>query len=633
MNLRLTSQITVIPFENRFQMIAQNVQSMNNKTNILECWLKEHYFDVVCLSETWIKQDQQQYVQVDGYEFAASYNRRIRMGGGVAILTRVGVPYKQRTDLEELSIERVVECCSIELPDHNIVLINIYRVDRNIDIFFEFLNILMSKIKPISYKKRIIVTGNFNINNTQNCVNYNKMCNNFLECNLHQIIQVPTRVTNKSSTCIDLLFTNHKDFDVSVIDNGISDHKCLFYSYNITNSLTEPTKHAYMYKRFFSNKNMLSFKKELAKLDWNKIILDNNDINDNYNAFETTLQSILNVCIPCKKLKFKTKTCTKISWLTKGLKESCRHKRLLKSLINQTNSDILKSYCKIYQKILNKCVKASKKFTYRNIIKKSNNKIKTMWNIVKDVTKTRKSHNPPNIKLTVADVIHDSPLVIANLFNDYFVSVGESSLSQSADGGYTRPCGRPPLKPALNSMYLQPTTEREVYKLIRRLPSKLSSGVDEIPSALIKTCINELVGPLTALVNQSFSEECFPEKLKVAKIKPILKKGGTKDNITHYRPIALLPVISKIFEKAMADRVYLFLEKFNLLNKNQYGFRKNRSTSHAVYKYIQEALSYMDDKCYAVGVLLDMTKAYDKVLHNILLSKLYGIGIRSQSHR
>lgn len=135
--------------------------------------------------------------------------------------------------------------------------------------------------------------------------------------------------------------------------------------------------------------------------------------------------------------------------------------------------------------------------------------------------------------------------------------------------------GRPPLKPAFNSMYLQSVTKSEVYKLIRRLPNKLSSGVDEIPSALIKICANELAAPLTDLINQSFSEECFPDKLKVAKVKPMLKKGGTKDKITHYRPIALSLTISKIFEKAMANRVYAFLENFYLLNPNQFGFRKN----------------------------------------------------------
>lgn len=606
-------------------MISQNVQSINNKIHLLESWLTDHQFDAVCLSETWIKQDRHQYVQVDGYEFAASFNRRLYRGGGVAILTREGIPYKQRPDYEMLTIERVVECCAIELPNCNTMIINIYRKDRKIDMFFQFLTSLTNKLKTESFRKRIIVTGDFNINNSLNSENYNKLCNSLLECNLHQTIHAPTRVTKKTSTCIDLLFTNHKDCDVSVRENGISDHSCLFYRCKVSNKLTKLTKVTYVYKRIYSHNNMMTFKNQLLNLDWTKIILINDDINNNYNALEAALKSLLNSCIPNKRIKLRTESRTKMTWLTKGLKQSCRHKRLLRSLINQTGNDILRSHCKTYQRILKKCIKASKKLSYKKIINKSKNKIKTMWNIVKDVTKTQKTHNPSNLRLTISDKVYDCPSAIANLFNDYFMSVGESS--------QRRPCGRTPLKPALNSMYLQPVTEQEVYKLLKLLPNKFSSGVDEIPSALIKFCANELAAPLTILINQSFNGECFPEKLKVAKIKPLLKKGGNKNNIAHYRPIALLPAISKIFEKAMANRVYRFLEKFNLLNKNQYGFRKNRSTTHAVYKYVQEALSYINDKYYAVGILLDMTKAYDKVLHSILFSKLYGIGIRDKPFR
>lgn len=82
----------------------------------------------------------------------------------------------------------------------------------------------------------------------------------------------------------------------------------------------------------------------------------------------------------------------------------------------------------------------------------------------------------------------------------------------------------------------------------------------------------------------------------------------------------------------MCDRIYTFCEKYNIFDECQNGFRKNRSTTLAVYKYIQEALNMINNKKYAVGVLLDMTKAYDKVQFGILLNKLYGIGIRGKAH-
>lgn len=83
----------------------------------------------------------------------------------------------------------------------------------------------------------------------------------------------------------------------------------------------------------------------------------------------------------------------------------------------------------------------------------------------------------------------------------------------------------------------------------------------------------------------------------------------------------------------MCDRVYSFCEKYNLLDECQNGFRRGRSTTLAVYKYVQEALTIVNNKNYAVGILLDMTKAYDKVKFNILLDKLHGIGIRGKAHK
>lgn len=82
----------------------------------------------------------------------------------------------------------------------------------------------------------------------------------------------------------------------------------------------------------------------------------------------------------------------------------------------------------------------------------------------------------------------------------------------------------------------------------------------------------------------------------------------------------------------MCDRIYKFCEKYKIFDDCQNGFRKNRSTTLAVYKYIQEALNIINNKKYAIGILLDMTKAYDKVQFKILLDKLYGIGIRGKAH-
>jgi hypothetical protein len=88
-----------------------------------------------------------------------------------------------------------------------------------------------------------------------------------------------------------------------------------------------------------------------------------------------------------------------------------------------------------------------------------------------------------------------------------------------------------------------------------------------------------------------------------------------------------------MFETAITNRLYSFCEKFNIFNDSQNGFRRNRSTTVAVFKYITNILDFLNTKNYAVGILLDLSKAYDRVLPNILLQKLYGIGVRGQAHK
>lgn len=262
-------------------------------------------------------------------------------------------------------------------------------------------------------------------------------------------------------------------------------------------------------------------------------------------------------------------------------------------------------------------------------MRKSNNKTKTMWHTIKRITNPQNFTQPhKNISLIVNNQRYDSPQLVANLFNEYFASVGASS-----PGCNGQACGRPVQSPTTNSIYLKPVCAREIIGIIKNLGNKTSFGADEIPPTLVKKCVYELCNPLTTLINQSYDQGTFPNSLKVAKIKPLLKKGGKQDNPSNYRPIALLSTISKIFEKTMANRLYNFLEKYDILDNCQYGFRKNRSTTLAVYNYLQEIYDIINNRKYALGIFLDMTKAYDKVSHTILLSKLYDYGIRGAAYR
>jgi exonuclease III len=359
------------------RIIFQNVQSFNNKIDILESFLEDHPYDVLCLSETWMKYPQAELVRIPGYELATAFCRSEHNGGGTCILLKNNIEYHVRQDINDISKEYFTECCCVELPSLSTILICIYRPDRDIEIFYNCLEILLEKIRCKERNKSIILGGDFNINMLHKSKHTQRLTDLMLSCNLEQLIKEPTRTTMHSSSCIDLVFTNNTSLETAVAEHGISDHK------SVTCKLANPfykikkcPKPFTIYKRTHNQRTHIAFKQALTNLDWNRIIANDNS-NDNYAAFALTLRNVLNVEIPLKRLVFKNNH--KTLWLTKGLKKSCLHKRLLRVHAREAKGNpILKHHYKLYSKTLKKSVNLSKKLTYINIMKKSKNKTVTM---------------------------------------------------------------------------------------------------------------------------------------------------------------------------------------------------------------------------------------------------------------
>ena len=147
---------------------------------------------------------------------------------------------------------------------------------------------------------------------------------------------------------------------------------------------------------------------------------------------------------------------------------------------------------------------------------------------------------------------------------------------------------------------------------------------------LMKKLKTVLVNPITLIINQSLKNGIFPSKLKIANVNPIYKKDD-ETLFTNYRPISLLPVISKIFERIMYNQVFDFFTKNKLFYKSQYGFRKGHSTEFATLEIIDRITEKMDKNETPINIYLDLSKAFDTLDHEILLEKLNYYGIRDTS--
>lgn len=586
------------------------------ETTLSELQTKDIDIDVLCFSETFIQRGHETNAKFKNYKMVSSFSRINQKRGGVCILVKKNIKTIRLDFLDSLVVQKHFECCGIELLNHDTYIICLYRTpDSDVNMFINKLEEILNYItKRRKDNKKIILVGDFNINTlkiSQESQLFQDLMYNY---NFKIHITEPTR----KNACIDHIVSNVDSGKTNLLKLDLSDHETAQMITFPTQSHKILARSSWFIKcRNLSNKNILLFKKSIKKLSFSEVFYEK-DANKAFNIFYDIFILIYNLCFPEKRVKI-TNYLDSPKWITKGLKKSSATKRKLRFTYYKNKSVENKFKYETYTKIFKKCIIMSKRNTNMLDITSAKNKCKAAWQIIKNKQKDYQSKHYIE-KLVGDNGITVDPTNIAEQFNNYYINLsGEKNTSQPYKiTGHSR----------LNhSIFLIPCDSNEIEKTIKSLNNTNSVGYDNIATKIIKSVASEISPILSYIINLSLEKGCFPSRLKLSVIKPIYKKGD-RNNIENYRPIALIPIFSKIFEKIMHSRLTHFFNKHKIICTEQNGFQKKKSTDTALFNTVNNIVKNIDSGNPNLMLLFDLSKAFDLVNHTILLTKLDHIGVR-----
>ena len=543
--------------------------------------------------------------------------------------------YCVRNDLKLKHVDDYkVEDIWIELSDKNKTFIigSVYRhPHQSIDRFYEILDTnfdkLCKKNTPI-----IIMDDNIDFLKCETNAETSKYIENLIKMNFLPISLLPTRITSKSSTLIDHVYLYEDKLKPNIIKihcgnilTDITDHVGNYLLIN--NSLhNKYSSNERSMVRLYSDKNNISFSNELTRFDWNAKVLSYPDPNDTYNNFHDTLTDIYNKHFPLVKLSRKRMKDKK--WVTPGIKKSSLQKNLLYRRWLKTRNKADEIKYKKYKTIFYRVSKAAETQYYKDVFSSNSDNVKLIWKHINNLCSYKSKAKASNISITKLHVENNvliQPQDICNNLNLFFSTIGSDIAEKVPASKYHY--SKYLKNPLFPSFFVTNITELEIINTIKSMDRSKGCGPDIFKPSIVIDNAHSLALPLQHIYNASLSSGIYPSNLKIAKIVPIFKKGDSTLP-GNYRPISLLPIFKKIFEKLITVRLNSFFDKHHVLYQHQYGFRKNYSTTFALIETIENIYKWMEESKYVAGIYLDFQKAFDTVNHSILLSKLNHYGIR-----
>ncbi|MEW8544961.1 MAG: reverse transcriptase family protein, partial [Candidatus Thiodiazotropha sp.] len=600
-----------------------NIQGLSNKIDQIRLLLmsEQNQIQVFGLSESKLNDlHPDSYFEINGYQKPFRRDRGQNAGGGLLVYVKDGVCCKRRPDLEN---ERL-ECIWLEVKptkSKSFLIGHIYRPPNSSIVWNELFEECLENV--LKEEKEMYILGDINRDLLNNQIN--KAWTDYIEpFGITQLVSEPTRVTNDSRTLIDHIYSNCPE-NVNSIDVpkiGLSDHFPIFFTRKMH---VHPPKgnHFTISYRSFKDFDEAKFFADLQAVPWD-VIQCFDDINDILEAWTDLFLEVVDRNVPLKQHRVKRRN--QPDWITPDILDAIKCRDRYKSVGNENDY-------KYWRNKVVSLIRRAKQEKYETYIEINKGKPGSIYKIFQEVGAGKGCQKQSNIYSvnTGEGLYTEDSTEIANAFNNFFVNIASKIKEPISNSSHDKLKDFCRSKLSEDSNFKIPCIEKDkVFKYLSNIDVNKATGMDNIGPRLIKLAAPIIAGDITFICNYSISNSSFPDKWKEAKVSP-LHKNGPHDEINNYRPISILPILSKVLEQHVSDSLTSYLNENNLLHQTQSGFRSHHSCETALTHMVDSWLSAIDSGKMVGVTLVDFKKAFDLVDHDILLTKLEIYGIRNET--